>query len=170
MKKILILLGGLFSKTVKLKQQNEINCDLSQLSIPRNANGWICQAAENGLSDIVWCNLDCFVEFQIKPGLLSIWNCWYKKIFSVSERNFHICNKTSDWVEPHNVVLECVSKSKLAFLLNGICLRNITNTFRLWWESTTFNRRRSITGYVWTWHQPKTWSRCASGRYNCKWK
>jgi len=72
MKKILILLGGLFSKTVKLKQQNEITCDLSQLSIPRNSNGWICQVAENGLSDIVWCNLDCFMQFQIKPGLLSI--------------------------------------------------------------------------------------------------
>ena len=72
MKKILFLLGGLFSKTVKLKQQNEINCDLSQLSFPRNANGWICGAAENGLSDIVWCNLDCLDEFQIKPGLLTI--------------------------------------------------------------------------------------------------
>ena len=68
MKIISILLGGLFSKTVKLKQLNEINCDLSQLSNLKNSNGWICEAAENGLADVVWCELDCFTQFQVKQG------------------------------------------------------------------------------------------------------
>ena len=68
MKIISILLGCLFSKKVKLKKLNEINCDSSQLSNLKNSNGWTCEAAENGLADVVWCKLDCFAQFQVKQG------------------------------------------------------------------------------------------------------
>ena len=30
----------------------------------------------------------------------------------VSNRSFHICDKTGKWFEPENVKLKCVSKSK----------------------------------------------------------
>ena len=79
MKIVWIFVRGLLSKTVKMRQQNEINCDLNQLNIPKNSNGWICEAAEHDLHGVGCCKLDCFLHFQIKQGFKAFQNDERKK-------------------------------------------------------------------------------------------
>ena len=68
MKLIFGLVVGSISKTLTREYHSEINCDFNELNIPKNSNGWTCSSAQNDLSEIAWCQLDCDVRFQIKPG------------------------------------------------------------------------------------------------------
>ena len=68
MKLILYLIFGSFSKTVKVKERNEIKCDLNELELPRNAKGWICDSVPNAVETSTKCKLECDEHFKLEQG------------------------------------------------------------------------------------------------------
>ena len=56
--------------TVKVKERNEIKCNLDQLGLPKNAKGWICDSVQNDVQTSAKCKLECDDHFQSEQGKL----------------------------------------------------------------------------------------------------
>ena len=68
MRLILFLLVDSLSKTLKPLYTGEIDCDLNELSILKNSNGWVCGPAQNDYDGTAYCSIDCVEDFQLKKG------------------------------------------------------------------------------------------------------
>ena len=58
MRLILFLLNDSLSKTLKSVYNGELDCDLNELFIPKNSNGWVCGPAQNVNDGTAYCTID----------------------------------------------------------------------------------------------------------------